>query len=471
MPFISLEFALFFVVFFPIYQGFYKSPKLQNYLLLIASYLWLIKLNPLFLATVVAITLLVYFFSKLIDKSYGEGGKLFFFAFALILIIVNLGFFKYYDDFRLLMPENVQGKLADLVMPLGLSYYSFQSIAYLHSLAKEKLSPLKLSSLALHLAFFPTITAGPIWRADDFKTINGIERGAVDYLEPYGEREIIKPALAISLILLATFKTWVLSEFLHNNIVQPVFDNPQGYDLFNLIVGYCAYTAEIFFNFSGYADLAIGLGMLLGFKIPANFKMPLLAFNLRDFWNRWHITLSTFIRDYIYIPLGGSRRGFLITQLNVMVAMVISGIWHGYGMNYLLWGFIHGLGLVLLNIFDKIYKKPLPKFFAIIFTLIFIVLTFVIFKAKDLNDVKLLFEALLNNQSGLFSLNWLYLLTFIALLISLIIYQKIVFIFDKFVEFLENINPIFWILPIFLILFIIVLLAPSGIPNFIYANF
>ena len=471
MPFISLEFALFFVVFFPIYQGFYKSPKLQNYLLLIASYLWLIKANPLFLATVIAITFLVWFFAKLIDNAVDSGKKLFFLVFATLLLLINLGFFKYYDDFRLLLPQELQEKIGDLLLPLGLSYYSFQSIAYLHSLYKERISPLKLSSLALHLAFFPTISSGPIWRADDFKTINGTEKGAVDYLEPYSEREIIRPALAISLILLACFKCWVVAEFLHNNLVQQVFDNPQGFDVFNLFIGYCAYTGEIFLNFSGYADLVIGLGMLLGFQIPQNFKTPLLAFNLRDFWNRWHITLSTFIRDYIYIPLGGSRKGFLITQFNVMVAMVLSGIWHGYGMNFLLWGFIHGLGLVLLNILDKIYKKPLPKLISTIFTLIFIVLTFVIFRAKNLNDVKLLFEALIANQNGLFAFNWLFLLTFIALVISLIFYKVIIFIFESFVSLLERMNPILWIIPIFLILFVIVLLAPSGIPNFIYANF
>ncbi|AWX15574.1 alginate O-acetyltransferase [Mergibacter septicus] len=475
MPFLSIEFTLFFIIFFPLYWLCRFSPKCQNFLLLLASGYWLWQLNPWFLVTVFSFAIIINWFAQRISNEQRIGWKKGYFITAIVITLLNLGVFKYFDFFRPQLQNWFGQQVIDIVLPLGVSYYTFQAIAYLVELYRGENIKLTMFETLLHFSFFPTITSGPIARVGKMKSIYGEHQGMAVQLKTVVPRQIIRPALAISLVLLGIAKKWWLSGTLGEQFVDPVFENPlqyQGIEVLNAMYGY---TAQLFLDFSGYTDLVIGIAMLLGFDLPKNFNMPLRAFNIRDFWNRWHITLSTWIRDYIYIPLGGSRNGWGRTQVNLVIAMLLSGIWHGSGWNFLLWGGLHGIALVILNITDHFFGRerlvitPLGKVLGIIVTIHFVVFSFVVFRTSSLSDANLMFTALWQNFSLQSNLqNWLVLGLFIF---TLIVYPLFVRGFEAFVRLLENLPYWLWFVPITLIMMLIIVLAPSGIPGFIYANF
>ena len=364
-------------------------------------------------------------------------------------------------------------------MPLGISYYTFQGIAYLVALYRGESPRLGTLQQLLHFGFFPTITSGPIIRAAAFKGSGGrLEAGMAEQICTAAPRDMVKPALAVSLIVLGIAKKWWLAGTLGESWVDPVFENPLQYDAPSVLAAVYGYTVQLFMDFSGYSDLVIGMAMLLGFRLPENFNMPLRAYNIRDFWDRWHITLSTWIRDYIYIPLGGSRHGFTRTQINLMLAMLLSGIWHGQGWNFLLWGALHGAALVLLNIGDKIGGRReilaasrIGRLIGILFTLHFVCFSFVVFRTASLSDAALVFQSLAGQGAG-----WrMPELPVAALLVlfaaALAAYGLLARAFRFASAALEKLPVWLWWLPLTAAMVLLMVLAPSGIPGFIYANF
>lgn len=473
MPLLSIEFILFFMAFFVLYWLIRPWPKGQNILLLGVSLGWLYYLNPLYFGSVVVYAVVVAAMAYLMQR-YRQSKWLL--IIGIIFCLCGLCIFKYADFYRQHLPAAWQSPFMDLLLPLGISYYTFQSISYLVELYRERVTTLSFLQILLHLSFFPTITAGPIFRATSFKTIRGETEGAVSQIRTLTRRSIIQPALAITLILLGIAKKWWLAGQFGEHCVDPIFANPLQYDPFTVLTAIFAYTTQLFFDFSGYTDLVIGISMLLGYQLPENFVAPLLATNIRDFWNRWHITLSTWIRDYIYIPLGGSRDGFLRTQLNLLIAMTLSGIWHGYGWNFFIWGLLHGMALVALNISDKYFggrnllsqKDWWGKGVSIATTLTFVAFAFVIFHTNTLEDAMLIFRALWQPLS-LPTLSTAIAAT--MMLFMLVYHRHIGRLINGFTVFLQHLPYWLWPLPIAVILFIIITLAPSGIPGFIYANF
>ncbi len=480
MPLLSLEFAGFFLLFLPLYWSVARWVKLQNILLLVTSMGWLYRLNPWFAVTILSYALCIFVLTHLMHITANSWRKRWC-GIGIILSLLTLSVFKYFDFFRPYIQQAWgSNDFIDLIMPLGLSYYTFQSISYLIYVYRQPHSSrMAWYDLLLFLSFFPTITSGPIIRADSFKSIMGEQQGAIAQIMTKQPRQILRPALAISLILLGIAKKWWLAGVLSEGWVEPVFANPSQLDAWAVLTGIYGYTFQLFFDFSGYCDLVIGLALLLGFQLPQNFAAPLRAWNLRDFWDRWHISLSTWIRDYIYIPLGGSHHGWWRTQCNLLIALVLSGLWHGYGWNFFLWGLLHGLALVFLNIIDKINhtnpkralfsQHPIGKWLSLIITLHFVCATFVIFHAQNLNEAHAVFNALLSQSWNTYQINNLILLVLFALMI--IIYPYLQKWFDDGVNSLEK-KPIWlWCIPIVLIMLLLVIVAPSGIPNFIYANF
>ena len=280
------------------------------------------------------------------------------------------------------------------------------------------------------------------------------------------------------MILLAIIKKWWLVGWLADNLVNPIFENPQQYDVVTVLTAIYGYTVQLFLDFSGYTDLVMGLAMFLGFQLPQNFHFPLISHNIRTFWERWHMTLSAWIRDYIYIPLGGNRVGFVRTQINVMLAMILSGVWHGYGWNFLIWGFLHGLAFILLNISDKKFGhdalsqySKYTKVLSIFLTFTFVSMSFVVFRTDSLNDARLIFQSLLGGGYGLVMPNLKIISLLILLFLTLLLYKKMVAIFNQSVQVLECLPVWSWSIPITLILLFLLIVAPSGIPGFIYANF
>lgn len=487
MPFISIEFVIFFALFFPLYWSLKFSPRLQNILLLIVGLLALTYINYIFVVSLIVFSLFISGISYIILNTYKLLYKKIWLIIGIVVSLLNLSFYKYYDLLRPSLQMITHYELLDMMLPLGISYYTFQAISYLVSITSFGHDPksihstimvkLKWYELLMYLSFFPTITSGPIFRADKVKDIDGYSLGASSQIKTTFKRTIIRPELAIALILLGIFKKWCLSGLLGNNVVDPVFENPMQYSSFDVLSAIYGYTLQLFFDFSGYTDLVIGIAMLLGFQLPQNFKMPLRAFNIRDFWNRWHITLSTWIRDYIYIPLGGNKRGFVKTQFNLLIAMVLSGIWHGYGWNFFIWGLIHGSALVLLNIGDAVFggknllsSTKIGRFIAIFVTFNFVCFAFVIFHTNSIENAELVFKALITNTTfGIPNVFTILVLSLTAIFI--IFYPFFNHCFKLFVTFLYILPIWLWAVPIVLLFIVIMILAPSGIPGFIYANF
>jgi D-alanyl-lipoteichoic acid acyltransferase DltB (MBOAT superfamily) len=258
--------------------------------------------------------------------------------------LVVLGVFKYYGFFAA-SAANALGltgpgpePLLDLVLPVGISFYTFQAIGYLVDLHRRDLDgPMSLSELGVFLSFFPQLVAGPIVRATDM--IGQIRHRPDPRTVPAGE--------AFLLITQGLVKKVVISSYLAAEVVDPVFDVPGQHSRLETLAAVYGYAVQIYADFSGYTDIAIGCALLLGFRFPVNFASPYRARSVGEFWHRWHISLSTWLRDYLYIPLGGNRRGRLTTYRNLAATMVLGGLWHGAAWTFVGWGAIHGAALVV----------------------------------------------------------------------------------------------------------------------------
>lgn len=466
VSYLSIEFGLIFVGFFAIYWAFRLLPTFQNKLLLISSYLIVASYSFQFAVILFIYTCAIYFVSVMIAGSKHHAKR--WLILGLVAAIINLALFKYFDFFRYELQSlcnylnlSILIPVVTVLIPIGISFYTFHSVSYLVSIKKRELPVARFWDFALFLAFFPSLIAGPINRAKTF-----LPQIAVN--QP---RDILEPFRAFTLIILAVIKVYCLGGLISENWVTPIFSNPLEYSVIDLLVGLYAYAMQIYLNFSGYTDLVTGIALLLGFRLPINFNFPYLAFNLREFWDRWHISLSHWIRDYIYIPLGGSRCGFVRTQVNVMLAMLLSGLWHGAGINFIIWGACHGIGIVFLNILDRFIGRgwitQRSPTVARLLTWHYICFTWLFFCCESFTDALDYLYALCHN----FTVDSHYIGAFISIGIVFFIYPICKNIPTWSALQFSKINSIY--LPVFFIfiLWLTIYLAPSGVPNFIYANF
>ncbi|MCP4222914.1 MAG: MBOAT family protein [Actinomycetia bacterium] len=265
-----------------------------------------------------------------------------------------LGFFKYYGFFATSVSNSltrlgigVQPPLLDITLPIGISFFTFQAISYLIDVRRHEFDQaLSLLDLAFYLSFFPQLVAGPIVRATDMAP--QISRRPDPRSIPAGE--------AFWLIGQGLIKKVVISSYLAANLVDPVFDVPGDYSRSEVLLAMYGYAIQIYADFSGYTDIAIGCALLLGFRFPQNFNAPYRALSVGEFWRRWHISLSSWLRDYLYIPLGGNRRGRLLTYRNLAITMVLGGLWHGSSWTFVVWGAVHGGALIIERAVTKRWK-------------------------------------------------------------------------------------------------------------------
>jgi len=341
VSFLSIEFGLCFTLFFAVYWSLCWSVRLQNVLLLAGSYALVASFSLDSLYILLGYTLLVYLLGLF---SARHPGRRFTYLMVLLLVLGCFYVFKYQEFFV----GGVQAALADLgldvslpvlevLLPIGLSFYTFHSVSYLVSINRGEMAPAAPLDLALYLAFFPSLVAGPVNRAAHM----------LPQIRPAQIRQVLEPQRALGLIALAVVKLFFFSAWLGSEWVDPVFETPSGFSAEQLLLSVYGYSLLIYLNFSGYTNLVTGVALLLGFRLPANFNAPYAARNLKEFWGRWHISLSTFIRDYVYIPLGGNRQGVWRGNLNMLLAMLVSGLWHGASLNFIIWGALHGVGLGL----------------------------------------------------------------------------------------------------------------------------
>ncbi len=253
-----------------------------------------------------------------------------------------LAWFKYYDFFVTTSTSLLgtigldwQMPLRQLVLPVGISFITFQALSYVIDTWRGHVEPTSMLDFAVYLSFFPHLVAGPIVRASEF----------LPQLKERLDPRRVDSGLAFWLIASGLFKKVVISSYLSSTIVDPVFGFPQQHGTLDTLLGIYGYAIQIYADFSGYTDMAIGLALLLGFRFPQNFRSPYAADSLQDFWRRWHMTLSRWLRDYLYIPLGGNRRGSRRAYANLAITMLLGGLWHGAAWTFVVWGGLHGVGL------------------------------------------------------------------------------------------------------------------------------
>ncbi|MEP7354311.1 MAG: MBOAT family O-acyltransferase [Acidobacteriota bacterium] len=341
MLFNSIQFFLFFAI---VVALFYASPRgARKFVLLIASYVFYMAWNPVFVFLLLTLTVVDYVSAIWMDRVESPGRRKFFLILSLAANLGFLGFFKYYN-FLASMLAPLFGRPPDgfalsIILPLGISFHTFQSISYVVDVYRRELKPIRNPiDYALFIAFFPQLVAGPIVRAQEFFA------DFYNWKTPTSE-EILRGSLWM--ILGLTKKMAFADQFAA--IADSYFTNPSAHPgMHSAWSGTFAFAMQIFFDFSGYTDTAIGMALILGFHFPVNFRRPYLAYSITEFWHRWHISLSKWLRDYLYIPLGGNRGGALATYRNLMLTMLLGGLWHGASWNFVIWGGYHG-GLLSLE--------------------------------------------------------------------------------------------------------------------------
>ena len=311
----------------------------------------------------------------------------------IVSLLVNLGllcYFKYTDFFREMIADlmNEPFRPLNLFLPVGISFFTFRSVSYIMDVYRGKLQPVsKLHEYVFYVTFFPQLVAGPIVRAVDF--IPQIKEKIFVSREMFGR--------GIFLIASGLFKKAVISDYIGINFVERIFDEPTLYSGIENLFGVYGYALQIYCDFSGYSDMAIGLALLLGFKLNPNFDSPYKSATLVEFWRRWHISLSTWLRDYLYIPLGGNRKGKIRTNINLFVTMLLGGLWHGPSLLFVFWGVFHGLALIVYKMYKAIVPKaktfghemhPISRIIGIVLTFHTVCLGWIFFRAETFGKAK-----------------------------------------------------------------------------------
>jgi alginate O-acetyltransferase complex protein AlgI len=384
------------------------SPALRKIVLLATSYYFYAYWDYRFAGLLVFSTLLDYTIGRLLGKIPQPSIRRLLLAASLIGNLGLLGFFKYYNFFiesaqSILGNWELHSGTLEIVLPIGISFYTFQTLSYTIDVYRGTLAPCRrLLDFALYVAFFPQLVAGPIVRASEF--LPQLQR----MLRPTG----IQFYSGLAQILRGYVKKVLIADHLAT-FVDPVFATPELFAWPTVVLAVLAYTGQIYSDFSGYSDIAIGSARLLGFELPENFLHPYLAHSPADFWRRWHITLSTWLRDYLYIPLGGNRSGRLRTYQNIMITMTLGGLWHGASWNFVFWGIWHG---VLLCLTRRSSAKDAPRgpqrWLGIAFTFATVVIGWTLFRTTSIAQFSGLWWQLLSPEDGLL---WLPPLPLIAL--------------------------------------------------------
>lgn len=488
-----------FLIFFPIIALIYFliTPRFRWMWLLVSSYYFYMCWNPKHIIIIIFSTIVTYITGLLIHKSNSIINKkksIFYKNFFLVsCLLINLGIlflFKYYNFFSSIVIKlgasldlTINFPTFDYMLPVGISYYTFQVISYLMDIYRNDIEPEKnLGKYALFVSFFPSIVAGPIEKAKNmipqYNSVhkfeyNRVKNGLLQMLWGYFKKAIIADRIAF--------------------LVNTVFNDPSKYFGYQIVIATLMFTLQIYCDFSGYSDIAIGCAKVMGFSLTTNFKEPYFATSIKDFWKKWHISLTSWFRDYLYIPLGGNRKGKFRTQINVMIVFLVSGLWHGAALTYILWGFLHGAFQVIENLLNPLKENIIRrfkintnsfsyKFGQILFTFLLVNFAWIFFRANSIHDIKIIFKNMFVNNPWVFTDGSLFNLglnpsEFILSIISIIILIVIDYLKTKYdlLDELSKQNIVFrWCIYIIAVLSILLFgVYGSGYSaqQFIYSQF
>ncbi len=388
----------------------YKNKTLRILFLFLVSLFFYFKTGGYFFSLLLISTITDYSIGIALNRASKTVVRKLLLTISVVLNLSLLAYFKYLfffvGLFNNIFHENVipvdflaeisnqtfnsSFDISNITLPVGISFFTFQTLSYSIDVYRKRVEPVdNIIDFGFYVSFFPQLIAGPIVRASQF---------IPQLKKPYhvSERVVWK---AILLILAGLFKKMVISDYLSINIIDRVFESPEVYSGVEILTAIYSYALQIYCDFSGYTDIAIGLALLLGFKLPKNFNAPYKATSIVSFWRRWHMSLSFWLRDYLYIPLGGNRKGTVRTGLNILITMLLGGLWHGANIRFVIWGLMHGFGLVINKFFTWVFKKlkiSFPKPLGWFITFHFIVLSWVVFRAHSIETVHVMGHRIIN---------------------------------------------------------------------------
>jgi alginate O-acetyltransferase complex protein AlgI len=338
----TATFTIFFLIVLPLSWLAMADMRRWRVFIIVASYIFYGWWDWHFVFLLAGSTLWTQLFAVQVHKTPLKSRRKALLVIGLAGQLALLGYFKYYDFFV----SSAHNLAADagmglplstraIVLPVGISFFTFMAISYLVDVYRGDFEPVSLPRFGAYLSFFPHLVAGPIVRPGEL----------LPQMETPRDPRRVDTSRAFYLIATGLFKKVVIANYLATHITDQVFAVPRSHSSAEILVAVYAYAVQIYADFAGYTDMAIGLALLLGFKFPQNFDSPYAAVSLQDFWRRWHMTLSRWLRDYLYIPLGGNRKGRVRTYVNLMITMLLGGLWHGASWTFVVWGGIHGTGL------------------------------------------------------------------------------------------------------------------------------
>jgi len=397
MLFPTFNFLLFFLVVFGASWALLRWPQWRKYFLIAASYFFYAYWNWKFMGLLLASTLINYTGAIMVARTDHPGWRKVWVGITVALNLGILGFFKYYGFFLEQLADVLAEVgwerdllLMEIILPVGISFFTFQGISYVVDVHRERIEPRRdLADVMLYISFFPQLVAGPIVRASDFMP---------QLNQPPDPRRVLA-SLGILLILWGLFKKQIVASYLAIDLADKVFFDPARYGTIDLLIGIWAYAVQIYCDFSAYSDIAIGVAALLGYTFPRNFDQPYRALSLSDFWRRWHISLSSWLRDYLYIPLGGNKRGRTRTYLNLAITMLLGGLWHGAAWKFVIWGALHGGGLAverMLGIARSARGWVGHRALSIFLVFHFVCLCWIFFRATDMEQALVYIQGFAN---------------------------------------------------------------------------
>lgn len=480
MVFNSIEFIVFFVVvsLFLGLTGISVVKKrlgkhvltVRHSILFAASYLFYGWWDWRFTLLMLAMSLVAYFSAIVMEKRK----KKIYVIVGVATPLIVLGIFKYFnffvDSFSSLFGIESPGALA-IILPVGISFYTFQSLSYTIDVYRKTIPPERsFLRLALYIAFFPQLVAGPIVKASDFIP------------QLYEDRNVgLKNFEAgIQLFVFGLFKKIVLADRI-SVCVDAVFAVPQQYHGISVLAAVVGYSVQIYCDFSGYSDMAIGCSKCLGYDLAKNFNIPYFSKNISEFWNRWHISLSTWLKEYLYIPLGGNRKGYRRTYINLFLTMLLGGLWHGAAWTFVVWGGIHGLALCIHKLWMRVsghtkhYRGTLiGNFFSGVATYAVVLIGWIFFRAPDFATAGNVLKAIFTLQHGM-----RYISPWVVAGVMIVLFSSVVAVFRsrKNGTVLEgfyprlNLNSVLGLTVFFVFLGITLGLAYTGSNPFIYFQF
>lgn len=468
-------FLFLFLAFSAVYISLRRADTLRILFVTLFSYYFYYKSSGIYFFLLAVVTMTDFLIGKklsqLPEKEYGKRKGLV--AISLLIDLGLLAYFKYTNFFAGMLSQMWTNNFQpwDIFLPVGISFFTFQSLSYTIDIYRGKLKPLdNFLDYAFYVSFFPQLVAGPIVRATDF--IPQIRKPLVVTQTMFSE--------AVFLIISGLFKKAVISDYISVNFVERVFDRPDLYSgLENLLATY-GYTLQIYCDFSGYSDMAIGIALLLGFRFPVNFNSPYKSDSPTEFWRRWHISLSSWLKDYLYISLGGNRKGKIRQYINLIITMLLGGLWHGASLNFVMWGGLHGIALAidkkkneLLHRPKNYHSKGFKRFVEVFITFHFVAFCWIFFRNATFENSWMMIKMIFTNLQPQILLDWIGSYWGVALL--MLTGYALHFMPSKFTEktklAISRQHILVQSLVIIAVIYIVVQVKSSDIQPFIYFQF